>query len=114
MATEQNLTEVEVNSEESDVGVNGEENVANYYVPYIDNGFILKQIAKEGNMTTARMLLSLPLCRIKDANQMAARLSKLKNKRDKLNKRKSADGVAALNSFLDAEFVFPESSGEER
>ena len=114
MATEQILTEVEVNGEESDEVVNSEENVANYYVPYIDNGFILKHFAKEGNRATARMLLSLPLCRIKDVDQMAARLSKLKNKRDRLNKQKSADGVAALNSFLDAEFVFPESSGEER
>ena len=114
MATEQNLTEVEMNSEEFDEGVNTEENIANYYVPYIDNGFILKHVSKEGNKTTARMLLSLPLCRTKDVAHLAARLSKLKSKRERLNKRKSADGVAALTSFLDTEFVFPESSGVER
>ena len=105
METEQNLTEVEVN---------GEENIADYYVPYIDNGFILKHLDKEGNANTARMLLSLPLCRTNNETRMAGCLSRLKNKKTSLNKKKSAEGVTAFKAFLDAEFVFPEPSGEVR
>ena len=108
------MTEEEVNGVESDEGVNDDENVANYYVPYIDKGYILKHMDKEGNGTTAKMLLSLPLCKTKDVTQMAGRLSKLKNKRARLTKRKSPEGIAALNSFFDTEFVFPELSGGER
>ena len=54
MATE---GEIEVNAADD-----AEENVIEYRVPYIHNGYILDMMTKDGNAATARMLLLLPLC----------------------------------------------------
>ena len=93
-----------------------EEQPLHFHVPYIHNGYILDYLAKQGNKHTANMLFELPLCRHKDQGTMASCLTRLKDRRRKLLKRRSlsVEDEDNLQKFLDAEFAFPAPSATPR
>ena len=93
-----------------------EEQPLHFHVPYIHNGFILDYLAKQGKTNTANMLFDLPLCRHKDQRTMVSCLTRLKDGRRKLLKRKSLskEDADTFQKFLDAEFVFPAPSATQR
>ena len=93
-----------------------EEQPLHFYVPYVHNGYILDYLTKQGNTNTANMLFDLPLCRHKDQGTMASCLTRLKDRRRKLLKRRSLseEDEENLQKFLDAEFVFPAPSATQR
>ena len=95
-----------------------EEQLLFSYVPYIHNGYILDHLSNHGNTATARMLFDLPLCRLDKQGLalLASSVSRLKNKRDTLAKKrsKSTEGENEFQQFLNSEFVFPVSSQVQR
>ena len=105
---------MENESNQSELQDGAEEEILHYYVPHIDNGYILDFAAKHGNASTARMLIDLPLCHIDDERRMTSCLSKLKSKREKLRKNKSTEGLTLFQQFKDVEFTFPADLETER
>ena len=87
-----------------------------FYVPYIHNGYILDHLGKHGNTATAKMLFDLPLCRHDNPGVLAKSISRLKNKKDTLTKKrsKSTEGENEFQQFLNSEFVFPVASQTQR
>ena len=95
--------------EEGEEEVEEEEELLNFYVPYIHNGYIYDFLTKHSISATADMLFDLPLCRHNDRMALARSVQLVKEKRKTLMKAKSKSvkNENVFQQFLNAEFVFP-------
>ena len=81
-------------------------------VPYVFNGYIIREIQKSDVKTMEIFLIALPRCPYRHKNVMMITLNRLKATYSKLQKSgEKAAGKKALEDFLAKEFVFPLEEG---